>query len=188
MTTLMFVAVSVVLTCSQVACGQKLSPVDKVRAMKEVRVSSLPGWHEAVSREGRFRILFPGEPQLYDDVMSMGGFKFIEPESHWFAYYRDFDQLKSNNEYDLRIAYRNSVESITRSGKRLVSQEDVLLNGRLGTDFVIEAPGRRSYLRAFLFDGRMYTLAVDRKEVGTGNASTPIAVQQFFDSFAYWDQ
>ena len=42
-------------------------------------------------------------------------------------------------------------------------------------------------MRAFLFGRRMYTLAVDRKTTATGDATVPVDVKQFYESFTYWD-
>lgn len=156
--------------------------------MKGVKVSSIDAWKEILSEEGRFRILFPGQPKSSDGGFGMKGFQFSESGSNWFAYYNDFDELKSNDEKALRNAYQGSVEAITRkAGTRLLKQEDVFLNGRLGTEFVVEGAELTSYMRAFLFGRRMYTLAVERKRVANGDSNVPIEVKQFFESFTYWD-
>ena len=175
---------------AQIGCARAAGPqVTKAQALKNVKVSSVVNWQEALSEKGRFRILFPGQPEDSSEAGTvMKGFKFTEPAANWFAYYNDFDELKSNDEQDLRGAYQGSVEAITRkAGTRLLKQEDVFLNGRLGTEFVIERAGSISYMRAFLFGRRMYTLAVDRKTAATGDSAVPVEVKQFFESFTYWD-
>ena len=177
-----------ILCLSQIACGQAVRPsVSKAQAMKDVKAPIIAGWHEAISDEGRFRILFPGQPRADAEVRSMKGFKFFAAEANWFAYYTDFDQPRASDDAHLRSAYNDSVEDITKNGKQLLSQKDVFLNGRLGSEFIIEAPGTVSYMRAYLFGRRMYTLAVDRKRVANGDATIPNDVQQFFESFTYWD-
>ena len=156
--------------------------------MSALKVTSAEGWKAAVSEEGRFRVLFPtafkGGTERNTD---MKGFKCFEAGTNWFAYYNDFDQPRASDDSHLRVAYRGSVESLTKGGSRLLSQKDVYLNGRLGTEFVLELPGRVSYMRAFLFLRRMYTLAVDRTRIANGDPTIPQDVQQFFDSFTYWD-
>jgi len=185
---LALLVVSVALTPSEVACAQKSSlPVNKDRAVQEVHVRSSPGWLEAVSDDGRFRILFPGKPTVGGDVVSLKGFKLVEPERKWVAYYTDFEQPMPNDEAYLRNAYHRSVEAITKDGKRLLAQRDVLLNTRLGSEFVIDGPNLVSYMRAFVAGRRMYTLSVDQKKADGAGTVIPADVQQFFDSFTYWD-
>jgi hypothetical protein len=117
----------------------------------------------------------------------MKGFKFFQPETNWFAYYSDFDQPMPLDEAYLRNAYHGSVEAIAKNGKRLLAQRDVFLNKRLGTEFVIARPSLVSYMRSFIFGSRAYTLAVDRKTDVGSDATFPSDVQQFFDSFTYWE-
>lgn len=52
---------------------------------------------------------------------------------------------------------------------------------------MIERPDAVSYMRAFAFGHRLYTLAVDVMRAPTGDATIPNDVGQFFDSFIYWD-
>jgi len=176
------------LSLTRIVSGQEAaSPVSKTRAIKEVRVSSMSGWYEAVSEEGRYRVLFPRQPQIDDDVVSVKGFRCIEPESNWLASYTDFARPVPNDENYLRNAYHGSVEAITKKGNSLLAQRDVFLNGRLGNEFVVGGPALISYLRVFVSGSRMYTLSVNRKKTPGTNGQIPGDVQQFFDSFAYWD-
>jgi hypothetical protein len=170
-------------------CAQsRPKPVTKARALSALRLTSVEGWKEAISEEGRFRVLFPGIFKGGNERNTdMKGFKCFQAETNWFAYYNDFDQPRASDDAHLRVAYRGSVEALTKAGSRLLSQKDVSLNGRLGTEFVLESAGRVSYMRAFLFLRRMYTLAVDRTRVTNGDPTIPEDVQQFFDSFTYWD-
>jgi hypothetical protein len=181
-----------VLSLCSSACGQVLQkPVSKEQALKGVKVSDISGWKEASSSLGRFRILFPGEPTLVengDDVAGLQGFKLLTPEKNWFAYRYNYTESKSVDGSQLRAAYRQSVEAITRRpGTKLLSQNDVMLNGWLGTELVIESQNAVSYMRAFQTQHCIFTLSVDVKKTGEVKSVVPQDVQHFFDSFTYWE-
>ena len=173
-----------------VSCGQvarKLTSKDQ--ALKGVKVSAVSGWKELVSDKGHFRILFPADPTVVDgDPVGLQGYKLISGEKNWFSYRYDYAEPKSDDEAQLRTAYRQSVEAITkRPGTKLLSQSDVKLNGWLGSEFVIESPSAISYMRAFQVHSRLFTLSVDVKKHGEVNPAIPQDVQQFFDSFTFWE-
>jgi hypothetical protein len=176
---------------TSVSCGQVArEPVSKDQALRGVKVSNATGWKEAVSDRGHFRILFPGEPTVVEDGEPAGlqGYKLITGEKNWVSYRYDYPEPKSDDETQIRGAYRRSVEAITqRRGAKLLRQSDVRLNGWLGAEFVIESPGAISYMRAFHVHGRLFTLSVDVKQAGEVNPAVPPDVQQFFDSFTFWD-
>jgi len=175
------------LCASSQACARLHdAPISKIQAIKAVAKSVVPGWHEKVSDEGRFRVLFPGEPELAPKKSRMSGWKYISDDTNWFVFFTDYEGAAASDDQHLREAYKGSVATITK-GKQLLSQRDVRLNGRLGTEFVIGTSGSVSYMRAFLYQHRMYTLAVDRYHDVGSNATIPAEVQQFFNSFAYWD-
>lgn len=172
------------------ASGQGRNPtVTKAQAISGLKVSTYQDWPETVSETGRFRILFPGRPKLDDNVVSVTGFRWIDGDLGWFAYYTDFAESRLSDDASLRTAYHDSVAAIAEhANARLLSQRDICLNGRLGIEFVIEAKTTVSYMRSFLFGSRMYILSVDRKGTVNGVPAIPADVQQFFESFAYWDQ
>lgn len=117
----------------------------------------------------------------------MRGFNLIQGEMNWFAYFNDY----SNPIYDetkLREAYQGSVERITRKGVKLLKQNDVFVNKKLGTEFILEGHGAISYMRAFLIGSRMYTLAVDNRQKTQPIDKIPDNVEQFFDSFTFWEK
>ncbi|HEV7860392.1 MAG TPA: hypothetical protein VGO91_17375 [Pyrinomonadaceae bacterium] len=175
------------LCLGQINCGQTTPhPLDKTQALKDVKVSSVNGWKEMVLDKGRFRVLFPREPETEDNP-AMHGYKLKSAETNWFAYYNDFEEPRTNDETKLRDAYHKSVEALTKKGSKLLKQVDVRLNGRLGSEFVLEGPGTVSYMRAFMIGRRLYTLVVDSKRAVNGDATIPQDVQQFFDSFTFWD-
>jgi hypothetical protein len=188
-TGLIFLAISVVVSASEIVCGQKSrSVISKSTALKQARVSALPGWRETISNDGRFRILFPGKPHAVDDRDAyIKGFKFETAENGWVAQYSNLERAIPNDDLTLRAMYRPSEEAIALKGQQLLARRDVFLNGRLGRELVILGTGRVTYMRAFVFGRRVYTLSVDRWTVKEVSAAIPTDVQQFFDSFAYWD-
>ena len=162
-------------------------PVTKTNSIKDVRVSALPGWFEFVSEKYRFRVLFPGEPQTDGDVASMKGFKVKDASGQWAAWCSDLGRTVPNESSALRSAYQQAIGAMTHDRNSLFISGDVFLYGRLGTEMVIHTSGRISYIRAFIFGRRLYTLSVTRKRTDQGRDAIPPDVRQFFDSFAYWD-
>ena len=184
----LIVGVLALIPFSELACGQGAdSSVSKATALKGLKIQATEGWQESNSDEWRFRVLFPGPGILEQDRGPMKGFRFVGPDANWFVYASDFDLPRSSDDQDLRPAYRGSAEALTKNGSQLLNQSDVFLHGRLGTQIVLQGSGTISYMRAFLFERTMYTLAVDRKRTANGDATIPSDVQKFFDSFTYWD-
>lgn len=183
-----FTAALTVLILSPLVCGQKRVPLAKSEAIRKAPVGAIPDWRETISDDGRFRILFPGPHQVDNDVVTAVGLKVIEPNTSWTVFYSDLGRLVPTNEAAFRKAYRVGLSGLTGEGRTLLSQRDVYLNGRLGTEFVIEGAGLTSYMRAFVVGRRLYTLAAHRKEVDASNrGNIPTDVRRFFDSFAYWE-
>lgn len=166
---------------------QPAVPITKANAIKDVRVSSLPGWLEAVSNECNFRILFPGKPKIDDDVVSMRGFKVTTSSGNWSASCADLGRSIPNDEAALRQLYQQSMDEMTRNKTYVIASGDVFLNGRLGAEFRIRGLSRTSYTRAFVVGRRLYTISVSQKKAPQSGSENPSDVQQFFDSFAYWD-
>lgn len=172
---------------SAVLAQDSSSSITKAGALKNTRVLSLPGWSEAVSDECHFRVLFPGQPKIDDDVASIKGFKLANSSGKWTASCADLGRTVPNEEAALRQLYQQSMAAMTRNKTYLLADSDVLLNGRLGTEFRIRGLSQTSYTRAFVFGRRLYTLSVTRKKAAQVSDENPPDVQQFFDSFAYWD-
>jgi hypothetical protein len=183
-----FMAALTVLIVSPLVCGQKRVPLAKSEAIRKAPVGAIPDWRETISDEGRFRILFPGPSQVDNNVVSAVGLRVIEPNTSWNVFYSDLDRIVPTNEAAFRKAYRAGLNGVTGEGRTLLSQRDVYLSGRLGTEFVIEGAGLTSYMRVFVVGRRLYTLAAHRKEVDASTRATiPTDVRRFFDSFAYWE-
>jgi hypothetical protein len=183
-----FIAALTVLIVSPLVCGQKRVPLAKSEAIRKAPVGAIPDWRETISDDGRFRILFPGPSQVDNDVVTAVGLKVIESNTSWTVFYSDLGRVVPTNEAAFRKAYRAGLNGLTGEGRTVLSQRDVYLNGRLGTEFVIEGEGLTSYMRALVVGRRLYTLAAHRKEVDASTrANIPTDVRHFFDSFAYWE-
>ena len=163
------------------------SQITKTKALQNVRVSSVPGWFELVSDENKFRVLFPARPKIDNDVISMKGFKVANDSGKWAAFCSDLGRPAPDDEPALRNLYQQSIDSMTRNKTYLLASGDVFLNGRLGIDFRIRGLSHTSYTRAFAVGRRLYILSVEQKKTANSEPETPPEVQQFFDSFAYWD-
>src|SRR5438045_3761609 len=94
-----FLILVAILISAETNClrGKKL--VAREQAIKQVKVLSLPDWQEAVSEDGRFRVLFPGSFKTgVEQGTSEKGFKLIQPDTNWFAYYIDYERPFPNDE------------------------------------------------------------------------------------------
>jgi hypothetical protein len=185
---IMAVALTPIVSCLVTTSAQQpASPITKASALKNVRISSLPGWSETVSDECSFRILFPGKPQIDNDAASRKGFKLANSSGKWSASCADLGRTVPNDESALRQVYQQSMDAMTHNKTYLIASGDVFLNGRLGIEFRIRGLSQTSYTQAFVFGRRLYTISVTRKKTAEVSADNPADVQQFFDSFAYWD-
>jgi hypothetical protein len=165
--------------------------IDKDQALKDVKVLAITGWQEVISDQGRFRILFPREPEIINignRPGAMYGYRLIDGETNWFAQYQDLGGEVPGGEKQLRNAYQKSVEAVIKKrGAKLLRQSDAVLNGRLGTEFITEVQGSVTYTRAFQIHSRLYTVEVDSKRAVNRDSTLPRDVQQFFDSFTFWE-
>lgn len=162
------------------------SGLSKSEAMKAVPVVTIPNWKEFSSAEVKFRVLFPGEPELDDNVISMKAWRLSIGDTLWSVSFSDFDSKDPDDEH-LRGVYRSSLATTIHKGERLLFQRDFRLNGRLGSEVAITSPIKTRYMRALMLSQRLYILSVERKKMAGTNIATPTDVQQFFDSFAYWE-
>ena len=191
----LFLLAAGVCCLTSVCCAQTAAPrVGKVEALKAAKVGARDGWKEAVSDAGRFRILFRGEPEVADEPTGRG-FEMRGERLKWFALYNDFDFQVDDDDTTLTQKYKESVESLTKRGSKLLSRSEVNLNGRTGVEFILLGPagpassGQRakSYMRAFQVGSRLYTLAVDDYSDLSEAATVPPDVRTFFDSFTFWE-
>jgi len=177
-----------ILFVNEAAYGQAVAdPVNKTQALKNVKVSAIPGWKEVVSDQGRFRAIFPRAPEIGDQGTgdsAMRGLKVIDARVHWFVLYADLDRLIID-EFQIRERYQQSLKGLVNRGARVVKQTDVTLNGRLGLELILQDKSRVSFMRVFVVDRRVYTLDVDQKRSDLPE-KIPADVQEFFDSFTFW--
>lgn len=182
-----FGAALAVLVLAQLAYPQE-GIRSKTEAIRKAPVGAISGWLETISDEGRFRILFPAAPQFDNEIVAARGLTVIEPNTSWSVHYSDIGRVLKANEPSFRKAYRDGLVGMVGPGKILVSQRDIYLHGKLGTEFVIGRPGVTSYMRAFLIGRRLYTLAAHRKAVDLApGGDIPRDIRQFFDSFTCWE-
>jgi len=175
------------LDLSSIRAQATSSSITKASALKNVRGSSIPGWLELVSDECNFRILFPGKPQIDNEVLPRRGFKFTNSAGKWSAFCADLGQAVPSDETSLRDLYQKRMDAMTRNKTYLLASSDLSINGRLGIEFTIHGLSQVSYTRAFASGHRLYMISVARKNSTTATDDIPADVQQFFDSFAYWD-
>jgi hypothetical protein len=185
----MIMAASIpMVSCLVTASAQQpASPITKESALKNVRISTLPNWSEAVSDECHFRILFPGKPEIDDGGVSAKGFKLANSSGKWSASCADLGRTVPNDESSLTQVYQQSMDAATHNKTYLIASSDVFLNGRVGIEFRIRGLSQTSYTQAFVFGRRLYTISVTHKKKDQVTSENPADVQQFFDSFAYWD-
>ena len=180
---------------AQVSCGQPARPrVAKGEALKSVKVAALEGWKEAVSDTGRFRVLFHGEPVASKDPEGAKGFEMKGFRVKSFALYYDYQLENNDDNATVWKKYNESVEALAKKGSILLAKRDLTLNGRPGVEFILLGPGgggggewAKSYMRSFMVGSRLYTLAVDDYINVSEAAEVPAEVQNFFDSFTFWE-
>lgn len=161
--------------------------IKRAEALKAVEVVSVPNWLEVVSPEGQFRILFPVEPKVDDNVISVKGWRVTAGDSQWVAYFSKVEAEVTSSERSVREGYDRAYAAVTKDGDSVLMHRDVLINGRLGRESVIARQGKIDYTRTFLTRGRVYLLSVHRTAGVANDATIPADVLQFFNSFACWD-
>src|SRR5688500_3845188 len=117
-----FIAAMTVLIVAPLVCGQKRVPLSKSEAIRKARVGAIPDWRETISDAGRFRILFPGHPEVDNNVVDAAGLRVIEPKTSWNVFYTDLGRIVPTNEAAFRKAYRDGLNGLTGEGRTLLSQ------------------------------------------------------------------
>jgi hypothetical protein len=147
-------------------------------------------WRELISKEGRFKIKFPGEP--VEEVNKFGtttihDFKIVKPAVEWRVNYADDEKFVSDPA-SLKETYSRSAEALQRENRKLILKKDIYLNNRLGIEFVLEEQDSISTTRAFLIGHRLYQVSVEKQKKisGTVEADLSQATKEFFDSFNFW--
>jgi hypothetical protein len=179
-----------ILCFTQICCGQKSNtPITKTQALGDVKVASIQSWKEIVSDEGRFRIIFPQEPKIEEETDSKRTIQRYTTHTNgiiWYVYYTDFDH-STTDETILRDGYRKTIAASTQSGMRLLRQNEIILNGKIGVDFILEGNMGKKYERIFLINRRMYSVAVHIYKKVDNEEKLSAEIKQFFDSFTFWE-
>jgi len=150
-------------------------------------------WHEFVSSEGRFSVLMPGTPRSDSVVISTTSgplnyhrFSAQEDSVGYILTYTDLsdEALKATSPTILMDDTRQGV--ISSSKGRLVSEQEVSLEGNPGRDIRIEIPenadlpeGGSIRVRLYLVRNRLYQLAIFSRSDGAFDRS----VSTFLTSF-----
>jgi hypothetical protein len=148
----------------------------------------VPALQTFTSQEGRFRILFPGEPkQETQSIQLKGGescslIQFsVELENGYNAY------MVMYNDYPAGYAGGDPQAVLLRtrdgalSGKTLLTDAPTDLNGIPGRAFTASDPTWNYTVRQFLKDKRLYQLII------VSSADHPAAlIDRFIDSFQVW--
>ena len=182
---LLLIVLSLALFAPAHPAQEKSQSISKVAALESV--STVPGWREVISDEGRFRVLFPGEPKINDDVATVKSLEFIWARGKWVQTCSNVSSGRPDNE-SVRNRLRDAFSYTLKKRSRLIAERDVTLNGRVGLEaVVVYEAGKITYLRAFVNRDRMYTVSVQLSEPPNSKGSLPAEVNQFFESFVYWD-
>ena len=183
---LIFILAFMVLSVPPACSGQDASSVSKAQAISKVRVATLPGWRETLSGEGLFRVLFPCDPENNDDLISVKELTCTRDGVSWQVSYSELPRPVQDSE--LKQRYHQANLAITDAGNKLIAERDVFLNGRLGDETVIAKQSRVTYMRSFICRSRLYVISVGRKANARSTDLIPRDIQNFFDSFVYWDK
>lgn len=166
------------------ALGQDALPT-RDQAMKRVGVIAISGWQEFIPAEGRLRILFPGRPKLVDDVRSVHDYRIKLDDTEWRALYSDLD-APMKDEAELRTTLDRASNAMVRPGTTIRSRTEIRINAQLGLDMILEVPQGTLFLRAVQAGQRSYIVSALRAPGRNTCTSYPVDVQQFFDTFTFW--
>jgi hypothetical protein len=142
-----------------------------------------PVWSEFTSVEGRFRVLFPNEPQVErGDRPNETTLQAAAGASTCAVYYvdlPDFDRATTSREMvvdDARTTF------IAELHARQLSQEETTIEGHPGQAYRVEIPSQKAVgeYRVLMADKRVYRLSVIGPRDGFDNGQA----EKFFGSFA----
>lgn len=166
-------------TTDPLAPGKTSAPADAA--------SVPPGWKEVSSRQGRFRVLFPGSPRLHQRTMASPvgpvddtAYLLDTPDRSVMVSFADFTGY-ARKDADLMGIIQEGRDAVRKHLRGvLVQEKDIQLNGNPGKEVAIQTPNQgTAYLRWYAVKRRLYTLTI------MGTKTTPPAdeVAWFFDSF-----
>lgn len=150
-------------------------------------------WKEHISKEGRFKIKFPGEPTKQKQegqsaagplTMHIFGVERNAGKEAFMLMYNDYPEaaVQGKNTADLLKACRDGV--LKSSEGKVSKEKSIKVSGHTGLEFhfagTVGGMEAECSWRIILVNNRLYQLAVLRG----GQAPAPEDVRQFFDSFA----
>jgi hypothetical protein len=153
-------------------------------------------WKETRSKEGRFKVKFPGDPvkqqqqvptQLGNLTMHTFAVETDGGSQAFMVMYNDYpaDQIKNSNTDDLLKACKGGV--LSSSNGKVKKDRNITLSGNPGMEFTFsgDSGGRpiECAWRIFLVKNRLYQVAILR----FNNAPAEDDVKKFFESFAFTD-
>lgn len=163
------------------------SVITKREALNRFSETNDSELREIISDEARFRVVFPGKPEIDDDVITVRGFRLRARGARWVVSYSDLDLPRSVTSEELRERYHKANQAAARSGQ-LVSERDVFLNGRLGSEVVIRNQDELTRMRSFISGKRVFIIAVITNETDKARSQIDDDIKQFFESFTFWDR
>jgi hypothetical protein len=155
------------------------------QAMERVGVVSISGWREFIPTDGRFRLLLPGLPEFVDDVRSVYDYRLKTDDTEWRVLYSDLD-VPMKDEAELRTTLDRAIGAMARPGTTIRSRTEIRINYQLGDDLILESPKGILFMRTIQAGVRTYIVSALRPPGKSRCSSVPADVQQFFDSFTFW--
>jgi hypothetical protein len=161
-------------------------PSEKNTAPPDI-ASVPPGWKEVASRQGRFRVLFPGSPRLHQRTMASPvgpvddtAYLLDTPDRSVMVSFADFTGY-ARKDADLMGIIQDGRDAVRKHLRgAVVRDRDIKLNGNPGKEVAIQTANQgTAYFRWYAVNRRLYTLAI------MGTKTTPPAdeVERFFNSF-----
>src|SRR2546423_1089940 len=153
------------------------SDITKREVLKKFWAPKDRALREIISDDGRLRVVFPGKPEIDDDVISVKGFRLRALGARWVVSYSDLPRSVTGEE--LRERYHEANQATARSGQ-LVSERDVFLNDRVGSEVVIRKQDELTRMRSFISGKRLFVIAVIEKETDNAPSQIDDDIKQFF--------
>jgi hypothetical protein len=165
----------------------KKSPPKEIIALRPVEERD---WKEIISVEGKFKILFPKEPEkkIIENQNTVGKILVeYQIKTSFVKYsfgYADFTWSLTNNE-ELQKFYDNFMERLVKSGPSavVVSKNDFYINNILGREAIIKNDDYVYMNRYILVGNRLFQLLTTTpKEIDVGQNVKEYR-RKFLDSF-----
>jgi len=156
----------------------------------QVTVHTKLEWREFVSEAGRFKAIFPAEPDTIKSQAGLNGtirktqITAAFPQIAFMLIYADFPGTPAMNDEALRNDYdvvQNGTASVTSS--KLISKRDIWLSGKLGREITLKTGAQIVKYRLHLIGDRQYQVITSFDAVLENDKQTQINVDRFLQSF-----